>query len=595
MNYRGNGPYQLPRQAMVRETLASPKPLIFLAVAVLTGLMLLGHLGDLPLTSPDEARNAEVGREMHESGSWLIPTYNGLAYLDKPAFFFKLTALSIAVFGTTEFAARLVSALSGCALLALVFVFCHREYGFREALLSSIILTTTPLFVVFSHLVIFDMLLAFFITLAIICCYFAEASEQSPPQRRWYLLAAASVGLATLVKGPVGFIIPTLVVWLYSRLEGRRGALGRFLAPMNLLVFLALVLPWFIGVVYLHPDFAYYGLVKESLQRFTTSEFRRTAPFYYYFPVIFLALFPWSLLLPEAAVRFWRSRYPWKPADRLLIVWTLTVVGFFSFSQSKMPGYVLTAVVALAILSARVFANALAHSAGTAARTVWRGTIVLAIGYLLGGLAILYLGLNEHALTALGIEPGRVADIIEPPHAALVRLGSALVMASLIAVMALWRRDLRLSLAAFAAFMVQLIMVNLPVLESYADYRSHRALAYSLSNLPRTTALACLQCFPHGVPFYLGRTMTIISERGKELTSNYVLYTLEKTAVWPAGVIRVSEAERWLANRKHPVYLLAKQDDLPDLKALAGSEATTLDELPQGYRGMLIPSRTVKD
>src|SRR5690348_6524053 len=93
------------------------------------------RLGDLPLEQPDEGRNAEVGREMKESGAWLVPTYDNIAYLDKPAFYFKTVAISLACFGDSETAARIPSAMFGIALLGLVYFFCRREYGIRCAAL----------------------------------------------------------------------------------------------------------------------------------------------------------------------------------------------------------------------------------------------------------------------------------------------------------------------------------------------------------------------------------------------------------------------------------------------------------------------------
>ena len=102
-------------------------PLLAALAFVLAGIMIFGRLGGLPLIQPDEGRNAEVAREMKDSGSWLVPTYNGLPYLDKPAFYFKTVALSFALLGQTEAAARLSSALSGLLLLVLMFVFVRRS------------------------------------------------------------------------------------------------------------------------------------------------------------------------------------------------------------------------------------------------------------------------------------------------------------------------------------------------------------------------------------------------------------------------------------------------------------------------------------
>ena len=176
---------------------------------------------------------------------------------------------------------------------------------------------------------------------------------------RWYLIGALSAGIATLIKGPVGFIVPTLVITVFNGVEGRLGVMKRAFALRNWAVFFAVVLPWFVGLSLLRPDFPYYGIMRESVARFTTTEFHRTAPFYYYAPIIAGTFFAWSLLLPESIVAAWQERKRWSRADRLFVVWAIVVVLFFSVSQSKLPGYILTAVVALGILTARVFAMAL--------------------------------------------------------------------------------------------------------------------------------------------------------------------------------------------------------------------------------------------
>src|SRR5262249_4073851 len=150
---------------------------------------------------PDEGRNAEVAREMNESGAWVVPTYNGLDYLDKPAFYFKAVALSLACFGDNETAARIPSAAFGVGLLLLVHAFCRRVYGARCSWLAVIVVATMPLFFSNSRTVIFDIALAFFVCAAIFAGYLAEEAFDGRA-RLWYLLGAAAAGFATLVKGP---------------------------------------------------------------------------------------------------------------------------------------------------------------------------------------------------------------------------------------------------------------------------------------------------------------------------------------------------------------------------------------------------------
>src|SRR5690606_30816551 len=127
-----------------------------------------------------------------------------------------------------------------------------------------------------------DMTLAFCVCAAILSAFLAETREDPAGRRRWYLTATAMAGLGTLVKGPVGFLVPLLVMTAYHGTSGNWRAIRRFFAPVHVGLFLAVVLPWFAGLSLACPDFPYYGIMKESIARFTTTEFRRTQPFYYY-------------------------------------------------------------------------------------------------------------------------------------------------------------------------------------------------------------------------------------------------------------------------------------------------------------------------
>ncbi len=137
---------------------------------------------------------------MKESGAWLSPSYNGITYLDKPAFYFKAVALSLTAFGNNETAARLPSAVFGLALLAITFIFCRHAYGGHVAIMAVIIVATIPLYVVLSRTVIFDIALAFFVSAAIFAGYRAEECD-GKSRRNWYLIGALAAGFATLVKG----------------------------------------------------------------------------------------------------------------------------------------------------------------------------------------------------------------------------------------------------------------------------------------------------------------------------------------------------------------------------------------------------------
>ncbi len=561
-----------------------PHALTWLAAVLAVGL-LFARLGSLPLIQPDEGRNAEVAREMKDSGAWLVPTYDGLPYLDKPAFYFKAVALSLGAFGENEAAARLPSALFALALLALLHAFLRREHDARTAALAAMVTVSAPLYLAFGRMVIFDMALTFFVSGAILASYRAEASE-GRARRAWWAAAALSAGAAVLVKGPVGFIVPSLVVLAFFAQEREGGAVRRFFSPLNLVLFLAVVLPWFLGVTARRPDFPHYGLVEETLRRYTTGAFHRTAPWYYYAPVSAAVLFPWSMLLFEGAGRALARWRRLTRADRLFAVWAITVVLFFSTSQSKLPGYILSGGVAASVLVGRLFSLAWDRRRGTATGTVARGAAALAViaaGIaVLAGLQAAHPGFLQRAFHIRSREFDRLDAVFLP---AAISLGAV----ALAAAGAAATRRAPAAFAAFLLFPLSLVTVTFGGLRDYAEASSSRTLAARLPALPANTELACLECYPNGLSFYLGRTMTVITRDGGELTSNYVRYTLRRPGPWPDGVVRREDRDRWLDAQARPVYLMARSRRRDVLDTIAARRGAPVDEIVPGWYGALLP------
>jgi 4-amino-4-deoxy-L-arabinose transferase-like glycosyltransferase len=564
----------------------SNRVLASLAVAIAFATLCF-RLGHLPLLAPDEGRNAEVGREMKESGRWLVPTYNGVDYLDKPAFYFKAVALSLAFYGNNEAAARLPSAVFGMALVALVFAFCRKVHGTRCGLLAAIIVATIPLYLGNARIVIFDMALAFFVCGAIFAGYLAEEAA-GKPRRNWYLLGAASAGLATLVKGPVGFLIPALVLLAFNRVEGRRGVWKRMLGPLNLLIFFGLTLPWFVGLCLEHHDFLRYGLVEESFHRFTTGKkFHRSESSYFYLLIVAGTFFPWSLLLPEASLAAWKEKRSMNRADRLCLFWSVFVVVFFSVSASKLPGYILSVTVACGILLARVIDAALTTADGRATRLLGRATAAFA-GLCLLVAAVAMVGASHmHALA----KPLRI------PVADAERLGQGVVPLAVFllafgafGLVARYRRSAPLCFLCMALFTPLLINLNLDMFEVVFEAKSGRRIASQLTTLPPGTELACLECFPNGLTFYLNRTATVISRDGSELTSNYIISYLEKEPRVARQIVPLAEFDDWLASRKTAVYLIVRQWEQEKLNALAARRGATVQLLGPDFVGALLPA-----
>jgi hypothetical protein len=557
--------------------------LTVIAFAV-SAFTIFAALGTLSLMQPDEERNAEVAREMKQSGSWLIPTFNGLPYLDKPAFFFKTVAISFSVFGETNAAARLPSAVFGFGLLVMLFGFCRRVYNAQAAALSVFVVGTSPLYFAFCRLVIFDMMLSFFLCGAIFSGYLAEERE-GKSRRRWHMMGAVSSAFATLVKGPVGFVLPVLVLCVFHWVDGRRGAWKRLFAPVNLIVFFAITLPWFLGVAHQYRDFAYYGLVEESFRRYTTTAFRRTGPIYYYLPWIFGGCLAWSVLVPESMIVAWRSRNRWARPDRLFIVWSVVTLIFFSVSRSKRPEYILTLIVTLGALVARVFALAIGGENQRAAVTVLRGTTGLAWA---GALTAIFWG-------AMVVRPELVTWLARGRSETIARLAPVCwpalrvsLAGALLAGIARWRGDVRLAFATFVLLPCLVLLAGRDGLQHYAETKSTQPFVEKIPALPPRAEIACLECFPTGLPFYLKRCVTVVSTDGKELTSNYVMFMLKKSTAWPGPVVPASEFGQWLDGQTRPVYLIAGKIGHAALANVAARRGVAVTELAPGWWGALL-------
>lgn len=488
-------------------------------------------LGRLPLLEPDEGRNAEVAREMLVTRDFVTPHFDSLPYLDKPAFQFWLIAGAFRTFGLSEWAARFPSALLALACVLLVWVMSRsmEEPGPGAGFRAGIVLAVSPLFFVFARTVIFDMTLTLFAALALYCFWLNDGRE--PRSLGLDVLAFAAMGVATLTKGPVGFLIPLITLAVYKALAGRASRLKRVHWAAGWIVFLAVVLPWFIAVSLRNPDFPRYALWRESLLRFTTgARMHRAQSIFYYVPVYFGGFFPWSLFLLCAA---WVRRKSWRRlrapecrAPLFLLVWAGVVFVFFTVSHSKLPGYFLPAIVPLSILTGIVWRQA--------GRTDASGDHKLS-GWMNAGFGITILaGLAMVAAGLLLRHHGFATHLKMPPSVAGM-LPSALFSGGVIvAALAFLSRNFAsrprsaasqpLSFAVIAFTLPLLVIRWMAPLKHYYSVDSSRELAHMILESPdRSLPIYGFYYFRTSLPFYLRRPVGLVSTDGDEITSNYVI------------------------------------------------------------------------
>lgn len=327
---------------------------------VLCGALFFMGLGDLPVFDVDEAVFAETTREMLETGDWITPHYNGVDRFDKPILFYWLMAGAFTVFGVGEWGARFWSAALGVGLVAVLAGFGLRRQGARVGFLSGLIAATSIEVIVLAHSAITDMTLIFFITAGLLALYAAVQSADAKAGGRPAILGAAALGLAVLTKGPVGIVLPGLIVTIFLWLRGGMWeSLSRLPWWRMAAVFLVIVAPWYL--LELHARgwaFVEGFFLKHNVRRFTGVISGHAGPFYYYVPVVAVGFFPWTALLIPAVRWAWPSGWRGlrRPTDRealglFLLVWAGTVFVFFSLAGTKLPNYVASLFPPLALLT----------------------------------------------------------------------------------------------------------------------------------------------------------------------------------------------------------------------------------------------------
>ena len=332
------------------------KSWMFGMAVLLCTVLWFALLAQRPLFDPDEGRYAEIPREMMLSGGdWVIPHLNGIVYLEKPPLQYWLTALAFRAFGENEFAARLCTGLAGYLSLAAVFFLGRTLWGFDAGVRAALFSAASTLFVLLGHQLTLDMLLSFWLTVALGCFLMAQARREGTGHRRlWMLGCWAAMALALLTKGLIGVLIPAAALGAYVLWQRDWRLLRRLNLRWGVPLFAAIAAPWFVLAARANGQFLEFFFVREHFLRFLTPIEHRTQPWWFFVPVLTVGIMPW---LPQAALALAapptdRARRGEFDPLRLLWIWCVFVLVFFSLSDSKLIPYILPAVPALALLCA---------------------------------------------------------------------------------------------------------------------------------------------------------------------------------------------------------------------------------------------------
>ena len=302
----------------------------------------------------DEGIYATIARQMVDSGDWVTPRLGQEIFFYKPPLTYWCQAVLIRTLGPTTLAARLPSAIAAFLTSLSLFLWARRRGFMRVGWLAAVMYALCPLLAVgLARVAMMDSLLTLCFTLSVIGWI-----EGYGGNGKGYLLMAAGMGLATMTKGLIGFLLPSaaFAAWLFVRRDG--AALRRVPWVAGLSIFLALVLPWHLAAWWTHGNWFWQEyIVRQHVQRFMGQAFGHNAPFWYYLPVLLAATFPWCAFFVVGWWRGWRRarRCEKESLDCAMAIWALwatVVFAFFSLSRNKLPQYVLPALPAFVLLAA---------------------------------------------------------------------------------------------------------------------------------------------------------------------------------------------------------------------------------------------------
>ena len=471
-----------------------------LLLVLLYGLLWFGTLNYRHLIPSDEGRYAEMAREMLVTGDWITPRYNGYKYFEKPPLQIWATAAAFQAFGIGDWQARLWTALTGFLTILCIGFTGARIYNARAGWLGALVLASSPMWVIAGHFNSLDMGLSAFLVAALCSLLFAQSSENKTLSRNWMWACWACMALATLSKGVIGIAIPAMVFVVYSISAWDWKIWKRLYLISGIALYLAITAPWFALVAKRNPEFLEFFFIHEHLQRFTQDDHSRTGPIYYFIPLLLIGFLPWIAQIPSSIAQAWRERRSYFSPSWLLVCWFLVILGFFSISHSKLPGYIIPIFPALAML----VGNCLDRNLGLI-NSLSKSWQLQTLGFAMLGFVGFFF------LSAIGQQarPDEIEAYPQYTHWVIAAL-IALIGFSLFAFVQSKRNGLT-SITSFASGFFLCAIIAGTGHEVLGRAVSGIDLANQVkASIPKNANIYSVRILDHTVPFYLGRTMVMV-------------------------------------------------------------------------------------
>jgi 4-amino-4-deoxy-L-arabinose transferase-like glycosyltransferase len=561
-------------------------------VAVIAAVIFVGSIFSPPHLMDDvDAVQAQISRTMLESGDWVTPHLNGIAYLEKSPLGYWLSAIFHGIFGVHDWAGRLPLALSVVVLCVATLRFGTWAFGRDAGLYSGLVLSTSIGLFLFTRIVIPDAILTLVITLGL--WSFARALD--PDEKRsevWPVLMGVCLGLGLLLKGLIAVVFPIGTAFVYlaiTRQLWARDTLRR-LRPVRVLAIMgAIAVPWYVLAMLRNPpyfDFTmhsgpgqYHGFfwfyfINEHVLRFLNLRYPRdynTVPRLWFWLLHLVWLFPWSVYVAAAFRLNYRSSDRAGRTRLLALCWIAVVLVFFSFSTTQ-EYYSLPTYPAFALL--------LGCAINTGGVWIRRGTKAVVAVASAAAAVIAVILWHVWALptpgdisTALVQHPemytlslGHMGDLTLQSFAYL-RLPLALAAAAaLLGVMGmvLYRNHKRLPFFAAALMMVVFFHAARVAMVAFDPYLGSKPLAEALMKAPPGRLIEANAYYAFSSVFFYTNQRALLWN-GREGNLEYGSYAPGAPDVF---IDDTKLQQLWRSPDRY--YLLTYDNDMPRLQQLVG-------------------------
>lgn len=524
-------------------------------LTLLLSLVFFSLLASRPLLTPDEGRYAEIGREMAARGDYITPYLNGIKYFEKPVLFYWLGAFAIKLGGVNIFAVRAINAVIGMLGCLLTYATGRLLYGRTAGIIASLVLGTSTLYFVMSHMVSLDLPVTVFISASLYGFILATKAETATGRRWFFWGAAAASALAVLTKGLIGIVFPGMIAFAWMLVMNEWRQLSRLPIVSALVIFFLIAAPWHIAVNHYNPEFFQFYFIEQQFLRYTTLNIGHYQPAWFFIPVFAASFFPWIAFLPQmlsaSLPKRFADRKPYSTEIFLLLA-SLLIFIFFSFSKSKLIPYILPVLPPLALLMGRYLAAQLQQ---------------ISRGFILGVIALIVFS----AVLVQYLWSIRIA-VMDPVQAILYLRASlaGLLITSVLALLAL-----RYAAKASLVFIISgaiwfLVLAHASV--QFIDTRTVQPLAMTLNKMlqPKDEVITYNQYY-QDLPFYIQRRVTILNWRNEltfgmshQNTDEWMITTPTFLKRWKSAqriymIMSLSELKRFHEMYPHERIIIIKQ------------------------------------